>query len=195
MPGIMLRIFYYIFFIFSIYPAYSQNTIDEFINHADSLLKSGDTTACIEFLLIEHEQDRSNLGKEYLEATIGELYLKINKLDLSMRYLQMAIEKDQNDYVTYYNLACLSAKKDNITTSLDYLEKSIKTGWDDYKWLMSDTDLENVRKDKRFETLENNYFSKNDREALALFKKAEEYYKKGWGRLVLFYSGYTIPTD
>ena len=29
MPGIMLRFFYYIFFIFTIYPAYSQNSIDE----------------------------------------------------------------------------------------------------------------------------------------------------------------------
>ena len=80
MPRIMLRFFYYIFFIFTIYPAYSQNSFDGFINHVDSLEKSGDTTALIEFLLIEHEQDRFNLGKEYLEATIGELYLKINKL-------------------------------------------------------------------------------------------------------------------
>jgi len=178
MPGIMLRFFYYIFFIFTIYPAYSQNSIDEFINHVDSLEKSGDSTALIEFLINEHEQGHFKVSKEYLEGRIGLFYLQRNQLDLSMRYLQMAIEKDPKNNVHYYNLACLSAKKGNVTASLDYLEKSIETGWDDYKWLMSDTDLENVRKDKRFEILENNYFSKNDLKALALFKKAEEYYEK-----------------
>jgi len=53
----------------------------------------------------------------------------------------------------FYNLCCTYALLNNKTAALDYLERSIKAGYYNYAHLQEDTDLDGIRKDKRFITL------------------------------------------
>ena len=173
----VIRYIYFTFILIIVYPVNGQNTYDAYIKYADSLRTSKDTTALIEFLLLEHEKNQFNITD--IEGEIGSLYLMINKLELSNRYLQIAIQKDKHDYNSHYNLACLYAKKGNITTSFDYLEKSIRAGWDDYEWLMADADLRYVRADDRFKLLKKKHYSKKDLKVLGLCRKGLKYSEAG----------------
>jgi hypothetical protein len=53
----------------------------------------------------------------------------------------------------YYNLACLYSIKGDADNGLKNLEKSFVAGYANYKWLATDGDLTNLRKDPRYKAL------------------------------------------
>ncbi|MCK5668465.1 MAG: tetratricopeptide repeat protein, partial [Gammaproteobacteria bacterium] len=59
-------------------------------------------------------------------------------------YMQ-SIKLQPNNYVGYYNMACLHAKQEQIEESLDWLKKAIERGFSDWAFLKDDNDLENIR--------------------------------------------------
>ncbi|MFH1227025.1 MAG: transglutaminase domain-containing protein [Planctomycetota bacterium] len=52
-----------------------------------------------------------------------------------------------------YNLACTCSLMGDKSEALDYLEKSIQAGWDDYAHIKKDTDLDNIRDEERFKKI------------------------------------------
>lgn len=61
------------------------------------------------------------------------------------------------DPVVFYNLACSYSLLDQITPALQSLEKALDLGYDDFKSLMSDPDMRNVRNNPRFQHLLRKY--------------------------------------
>lgn len=59
------------------------------------------------------------------------------------------------DPTVHYNLACSYSLLRKIDLAINTLEKAIKLGYSDFKWMGKDPDLENVRKDKRYSDLIN----------------------------------------
>lgn len=57
------------------------------------------------------------------------------------------------DPTVHYNLACSYSLLGKINLALNTLGKAIKLGYNDIKWMNEDPDLENVRKDTRYQTL------------------------------------------
>ncbi|MBI3096986.1 MAG: tetratricopeptide repeat protein [Planctomycetes bacterium] len=53
----------------------------------------------------------------------------------------------------WYNLACACSLGEKIDDALDALGKSIDAGYENFDWMKQDSDLENVRKDPRFQEL------------------------------------------
>lgn len=53
----------------------------------------------------------------------------------------------------YYNVACLYSIKSDVDNGLKYLEKSFAAGYNNFKWLATDGDLTNLRKDERYKVL------------------------------------------
>jgi hypothetical protein len=53
----------------------------------------------------------------------------------------------------YYNLACLYSLKGDVDNGLKNLEKSFAAGYANYKWLATDGDLTNLRKDPRYKAM------------------------------------------
>ena len=51
---------------------------------------------------------------------------------------------------TYYNLACTYSLLNRTKEAVAAYEKSIQCGYDDYRHVLSDSDLDNIRKDKKF---------------------------------------------
>ena len=71
------------------------------------------------------------------------------KLDSSEREKHQGIIDMVNAHI-YYNLACtyslLNKKKEAVVA----FEKSIQSGFEEYRHVLSDSDLDNIRKDKKF---------------------------------------------
>ncbi|MCK5213967.1 MAG: hypothetical protein KAR05_01255 [Candidatus Omnitrophica bacterium] len=90
--------------------------------------------------------------RDFIEALIalGDLYTKRGSfskgLDVDKRLAQLRTD----DPYIFYNLACSHSLLNNIEEALAAIKKAIDIGYDDFKFLESDDDLVNLRRDKRF---------------------------------------------
>jgi hypothetical protein len=50
----------------------------------------------------------------------------------------------------HYNVACIYSLQNQKKKAVEYFEKSIKLGYNDYYHILEDSDLDNIRKEKRF---------------------------------------------
>lgn len=57
------------------------------------------------------------------------------------------------DPIAYYNLACSYSNLENLDAAFDALRRAFDLGYRDYRHLLRDPDLENVRRDRRFKSL------------------------------------------
>ncbi len=86
---------------------------------------------------------------DFIEAlsVIGDLYTKAGMwqkgLDVDLRLVKLRPE----DPMIYYNLACSYALLNQNQPSLASLTKAIELGYDDFEYLKTDGDLENLFKD------------------------------------------------
>ena len=73
----------------------------------------------------------------------------------------------------YYNQACAYSVKSDLEKAFPSLEESITLGFDDQKLMREDTDLDNVRRDKRFEEVMKKF---EELASKAREKQIEEYF-------------------
>lgn len=57
------------------------------------------------------------------------------------------------DPIAYYNLACSYSHLENLDAAFEALHRAFDLGYRDYRHLLRDPDLENVRRDHRFKRL------------------------------------------
>jgi tetratricopeptide (TPR) repeat protein len=57
------------------------------------------------------------------------------------------------DPVAFYNLACSYSNLENLDAAFDALRRAFDLGYRDYRHMLRDPDLENVRRDRRFKSL------------------------------------------
>lgn len=57
------------------------------------------------------------------------------------------------DPIAFYNLACSYSNLEDLDGAFDALKRAFELGYNDYKHLLRDPDLENVRRDRRFKQL------------------------------------------
>lgn len=57
------------------------------------------------------------------------------------------------DPVVFYNLACSYAQLENLDAAFEALHRAFELGYNDYRHMLRDPDLRNVRKDGRFKAL------------------------------------------
>ncbi|MHC5079811.1 MAG: TPR end-of-group domain-containing protein [Planctomycetota bacterium] len=63
------------------------------------------------------------------------------------------LELDPGNNIALYNLACSRSLQGDIDAAFDYLKAAIRNGFRNFEWAREDPDLENLRKDPRFESL------------------------------------------
>jgi Flp pilus assembly protein TadD len=64
------------------------------------------------------------------------------------------------DAVAYYNLACSYSNLEEVDAAFEALHRAFDLGYNDYRHLLRDPDLVNLRKDRRFKTLLNRQWGK-----------------------------------
>ena len=91
------------------------------------------------------------LGNDYTKR--GQ-YEKGLQVDLRLSRLR------PTDPVVFYNLACSYSLLGQTTLAIEGLEKALRLGYGDWEYLVRDPDLDNVRKDPRFEQLQRKHIGK-----------------------------------
>ena len=74
----------------------------------------------------------------------------------------------------YYNLACTYSLLNQKNQAVDYFEKSVEFGYNNYYHCLQDTDLDNIREEKRFVSLMKEMYDKSN---LAILKQVGSYEK------------------
>ena len=91
------------------------------------------------------------LGDAY---TKRGLYKKGLEVDLKL------VDLESLDPIVHYNLACSYSLLENQELALKSLEKSLRLGYRDIRFIREDPDLENLRRDDRFSELIKKYIKK-----------------------------------
>jgi tetratricopeptide (TPR) repeat protein len=93
----------------------------------------------------------------------GYTFYKMERYDDAIEQYRKAIEVKEEEHpgatsVSWFNLACVCSLTNRIDESLEALEQSFIVDWEEnYESSKTDEELENTRKDPRFEILINRY--------------------------------------
>jgi len=84
---------------------------------------------------------------------IGNSFLNDGKYDEAAKHYRKALELEPDEFIALYNMACVRSLEMKIDEAIEWLEKSIEAGYDDFEWMEADTDLDNIREDERYQEL------------------------------------------
>lgn len=96
-----------------------------------------------------------SLNPNHLNAlrTLGNALTRAGRheeaLDVDLRIVELA----PRDAYAYYNLTCSYSNLGYVDQALTALRQALKLGYRDFGYLMTDRDLESVRRDPRFKKL------------------------------------------
>jgi TolB-like protein/Flp pilus assembly protein TadD len=85
----------------------------------------------------------------FFAATLARLGRK----DEAMREGTAALELSPGDPMMLYNCACLYTRLDEAGRALDTLERAIGMGYENFRWMQQDPDLDPLRSEPRFQAM------------------------------------------
>lgn len=117
-------------------------------------------------------QEQSTDGQEW--AGVGMRMLLLRDLDRGITALLKAVNYSQDDASgAMYNLACAYSMKGDRDSGIQWLERSVNSGFDSPQKLSYDPDINNLRSDSRFASIE----KLNNTLSLSQFKDEREDHK------------------
>lgn len=137
----------------------------------------------------ELKREGSNDGNEWYR--VGSRFIRFRDFDRATFALKQAVDHlEYRGGSAMYNLACAYSLKGDRQLGLDWLEKSIKAGFDDSTKLEADPDLANLRVDPRFKKIQElgrilSLSQFNDKES-----HDTNYSKKRWAPAIKLYESF-----
>src|SRR3546814_12576111 len=71
----------------------------------------------------------------------------------SAELAEQALGQGQDEPMVLYNVACVYATQGNPQRALELLEEAVRLGFGDRAWMETDSDLEPLRSEPRFQAL------------------------------------------
>jgi tetratricopeptide (TPR) repeat protein len=84
---------------------------------------------------------------------LGNAYTRTGRYEDGLKIDRKLTRLKPESPTVHYNLACSLSLLGDIDEALAEIESSFKLGYRDYNYIISDPDLENVRRDGRFAEL------------------------------------------
>ena len=84
---------------------------------------------------------------------LGNAYTRRGQYEAGLEVDRKLVELLPTDSTAHYNLACSYSLLGDLDEAIEELRAAIEYGYDDHEFMMTDPDLENVRRDRRFEDL------------------------------------------
>ena len=81
---------------------------------------------------------------------LGDLYARRGFYQKSLDIDKRLVNAKPDDPVVYYNLACSYSLLNDIENAIKSLRHAVLLGYNNFRFLQIDEDLENLRADKRF---------------------------------------------
>ena len=104
---------------------------------------------------------------DFIEAmeALADLYTRRGAFDKGLILDERLKKIKPHDPIVHYNLACSYSLLNEIDKALDTIQRAIKLGYDNLRHLEIDPDLENLRRDNRFQKIIRQITSPNDSKA------------------------------
>jgi adenylate cyclase len=80
-------------------------------------------------------------------------YCNVGEMDKGLEMAERALGPDEKEPVVLYNVACFYAMKGDSDRAMELLQRAVENGWGDRAWLETDSDLDSLRDDQRFQGL------------------------------------------
>lgn len=104
------------------------------------------------------EEQKAEFFQEAFDAGLKAINEK--NFELGIRAFRACVQIYPERPTAYYNLACIFSLQGKLDDSLKFLKDAMDRGFTSFEHMTRDTDLENLRKDKRFEALVSEYRAK-----------------------------------
>ena len=91
---------------------------------------------------------------------LGDLYTRRGLIEKGLSIDLKLIALCPQEKVFHYNLACSYSLLNEMDSALLALEKALLVGYDDVEQILSDADLANLRKDRRFQQILKEHFTR-----------------------------------
>lgn len=91
----------------------------------------------------------------YVEALqlLGDNYTKRGRYSEGLSVDERLAELEPQNPLVFYNLACSYALLDRCEAAADALERALRLGYRDFKWLSRDPDLKKLRTHPRYKAI------------------------------------------
>lgn len=86
-------------------------------------------------------------------SNLGASYLQVGKPNMALRALKQAEKFNSKDNIIMYNIAATYSLSDDTDLALEYLDKALKQGFNNYDAIRFDPDLSNVRGEPEFRSV------------------------------------------
>jgi tetratricopeptide (TPR) repeat protein len=106
----------------------------------------------VELSFLEKVAKRLPEDVEVLQA-LAELYTRNGRFKEGLDVDIQLTRHLPGDDLVWYNLACSYALTKSSNLAFEALTKAVELGYDDYDWMKSDSDLNSLHDDPRFESL------------------------------------------
>ena len=90
---------------------------------------------------------------------LGNAYTRVGRYEDGLRVDRKLTRLQPKNPIAHYNFSCSLSLLGRIDEALEELEKSFRLGYREYNHIVSDPDLDNVRRDRRFNELIERYLS------------------------------------
>ncbi len=102
-----------------------------------------------------HEFKRSIAIRPTAQAysNLGASYLQVGKPNLALRALRESERLNASDNIVMYNIAATYSLSNDTDLSLEYLNKALRQGFNNYDAIRFDPDLSNIRGEPEFRTV------------------------------------------
>ncbi len=93
---------------------------------------------------------------DFIEALqiLGDAYTKTGRWRDGLKIDKRLARLCPDSPLVFYNLACSYSMLGKLDEAFAALQKAIKLGYNDAAWMQKDPDLENLRRDSRFEAIQ-----------------------------------------
>jgi tetratricopeptide (TPR) repeat protein len=93
---------------------------------------------------------------KYVEALqiLGDHYTQRGQFDHSLKVDKRLSRLEPRNPLVFYNLACSYSLNSDFDLAAAALQKALKLGYNDFKWLARDPDLRQLRKHPLYQTIE-----------------------------------------
>lgn len=85
-----------------------------------------------------------------LLAELAELYTRTGQYEKGLEVDEILVKREPENSIFHYNLACSLSLLKQIDLAYAVLHRALNLGFIDYKLLLEDRDLENLRLDDRW---------------------------------------------
>jgi tetratricopeptide (TPR) repeat protein len=92
---------------------------------------------------------------DFIEALqiLGDAYTKTGQWEKGLKIDERLARLCPDNSLVFYNLACSYSLLKQVEEALGALREAVKLGYSDARWLTKDPDLDNLRRDDRFEKI------------------------------------------